>query len=102
MYESYLENIFIPLIVAAACLYYAYQLLVRKNIDAVRSKSKGRVKNPEEYAQKAGRLVLFLAVASGLMALLMYFSYYLALVEITVAFIYFGTSWKRLEEKYGA
>ncbi len=101
MGESYLSMAAIPLLVAIGTLYYAFRMLVFKDPYAVRGKKEGKVKDEKEYAKRGGFLMLFLSIASFGMAGIMYFDLLVALVEIVVAFVIYGTLWRNMEEKYG-
>ena len=61
-----------------------------------------KLKDKEKYVAESGKLILFLAAGSFVMAILMYFSVHAAVVEIAVWFVVFGILWKRMNDKYGA
>ena len=60
-----------------------------------------KLKDKEKYVAESGKLILFLAAGSFVMAILMYFSVHAAVVEIAVWFVVFGILWKRMNDKYG-
>lgn len=100
--ESYLSMVVIPLLMVVVLGYYAMRLLVLHDISAIRGKDNTRkLKNEEMYAKGAGKLMLFLAAASLVMAVILYWSAIAAVVEICVCIVVFGILWKKMEEKYG-
>jgi 4-hydroxybenzoate polyprenyltransferase len=101
--EGFLSQAMIPLLMVIILAYYAVRLLVLHDIDAIRGKDKSRkLKNEEMYAKEAGKLMLFLAVGSLVMAVLLYWNTVAAVVEVLIWIVIFGILWKKMDEKYGA
>lgn len=100
--EQFLKDAGISLLLTAAFGYYAFRLLVLKDIRAIRGKNEKKVKNEERYVKEAGKLMAFLMVSSLVMAAITCFSSIAALVQIAVCFLIFGFLWKRMNENYGA
>lgn len=99
--EQYLSDAMIPLLMTIALGYYSFRLLVLHDVEAIRGKTGKKLKNEKMYAQEAGKLMAFLAIASLVMAILMYFSSVIAFGQIVVCLIIFGILWKKMSEKYG-
>ena len=87
--ESYLSTALIPLLMTVVLAYYIY------------GKNKKKPKDKEGFAKAAGKLMVFLTIASLGMAVIMYWSVDFALIEIGVCFVIFGVLWKKMNEKYG-
>lgn len=100
--DSILEQAGVPIIVSVLCVYYGVRLLVFKDVEAIRGKDKGVVRDKEKYAAAAGKLILFFAVAALGMAALVLVNVYAAVGEIVLCTIIFGVLWKRINDKYGA
>lgn len=100
--ESYFSMVMIPLLMVAVLVYYAIRLLVLHDISAIRGTDKTRkLKDEAMYAKEAGKLMLFLAAASLVMAVIMYWNVIAAVVEICVCVVIFSILWKKMDEKYG-
>ncbi len=97
-----LEQAGIPLLIFLVCVYYGLRLLVLHDVRAIRSKDKPPVRDEEKYAIGAGKLVLFMGVATLVMAVLIFVNIYAALAEFAACLLIMGILWKRMEEKYGA
>lgn len=99
--ESYESLVMIPLLMVAVLGYYAVRLLVLHDTESIRGKNGRKLKDEEKYAKEAGKLMAFLALASLLMAGIMYFSVPAAVIQIVVCVVVFGVLWKKMHEKYG-
>ena len=98
MGNSYLSNVMIPLMMTLVLGYYAARLLIFHDTESITGKDNGKkLKDKEKYVAESGKLILFLAAGSFVMAILMYFS-----VHAAVWFVVFGILWKRMNDKYGA
>ncbi|MBO6269672.1 MAG: hypothetical protein J6N19_11095 [Clostridium sp.] len=100
--DMFLERSGISLILVAVCLYYAWRVLVMKDLSSIRSKDKPPARDPEGYCRAAGRLILFFSAASFVMSLLMVVSPLAGLLEIVAATACLGIAWKNVEKRYGA
>lgn len=100
--DSILEQAGIPIIVFILCTYYGVRVLVFQDVEAIRGKDKGVVRDKEKYTSAAGKLLLFFAVAALGMAALILINVYAAVAEIVLCTIIFGILWKRINDKYGA
>lgn len=100
--ESFLSMAVIPLLIFVGLIYYALRLLILQDVDAIRGRNQNKkVKNEEMYAKTAGKLLLFLAIASLCMALLFCVSAIAAVVEICICIVIFGILWRKMDIKYG-
>ena len=97
--DMFLERSGISLILVAVCLYYAWRVLVMKDLSSIRSKP---ARDPEGYCRAAGRLILLFSAASFVMSLLMMVSPLAGLLEIVAATACLGIAWKNVEKRYGA
>ena len=99
--ESYLSTALIPLLMTVVLAYYSFRLLFLQDVDSIYGKNKKKPKDKEGFAKAAGKLMVFLTLASLAMAVILYWNVTAALVEIGVAFVIFGILWKKMNEKYG-
>lgn len=90
----------IELLVFVICMIYGIRLVVTKDVGIIRKQDKDTVKHPEEYAIHAGYIVIFLGVATLIMAGLNFVNVYAATIEIFCAVIIMGILWKRMHDKY--
>ena len=103
MQDTYWSMAMIPILMLAVLAYYGVRLLVLHDISAIRGRDQhGKVKDEKHYAAEAGKLMLFLAAGSLIMAVLLYFQVIVAVVQIVVWVIVFGILWKKMDERYGA
>ena len=101
MGNSYLSNAMIPLMMTLVLGYYAARLLIFHDTESITGKKGAKFKDKEKYVTESGKLILFLAVGSFVIAIVMYFNTYAAVVEIAIWFVVFGILWKRMNDKYG-
>ena len=99
--ESYLSTALIPLLMTVVLIYYSFRLLFLQDVDSIYGKNKKKPKDKEGFAKAAVKLMVFLAAASLGMAVIMYWSVEISLVEICIAFVIFGILWKNMNKKYG-
>lgn len=101
MENGYLSNAMIPLMMTVVLGYYAARLLVFHDTESITGKKGGKFKDKKKYVTEAGKLILFLAVGSFVMAIVMCFSTHAAVAEIVIWFLIFGILWRRMNDKYG-
>lgn len=101
MSESYLSVAMIPIMMAVVLGYYAARLLMFHDAESITGDKAGKLKDKEKYIQESGKLIIFMAVGSAVMALVLYFNIYAAIAEIAIWFLVFGILWKRMNDKYG-
>ena len=99
--EAIIEFAWAPLIVFAVSLLYGIQLLATKNPKSIRGKSRDLLRNEEEYAKGAGKLLLFLAAGAMVMVVLLFINVKLAVLVVVFWAVAFGILWKRMNNKYG-
>lgn len=100
--ERFMSGATIPILMFVVLGYYAVRLLVLHDIDSIRGKNSGKkVKDEKMYAKEAGKLILFLAVGSLIMAVIMYWNTVAAFGVIFIWVIIFAILWKKMDEKYG-
>ena len=92
----------IPILIFLICGYYGMRLLVLKDITAIRPKSKPPVSDEAGYVLEAGKLLLFFGVSTLVMAILLFVSLYVAVIEICVCTLVLGILWKRMNDRFGA
>ncbi|MCH5256224.1 MAG: hypothetical protein J1D87_02980 [Lachnospiraceae bacterium] len=97
-----IEQAGIPLLLFVICMYYGIRLLVSQDASLIRSKDKEPLKDEKAYAKESGKLLLFFAGATLIMAVLIFVNLYVALGEIVICTIIMGILWKRMNNKYGA
>ena len=100
--DNFLSAAFVPILMAGGLGYYAIRILVFHDLSSISGKDKKRkYKNEEMYAKTAGKLMLFLSIASLAMSVILYWYPKAAMAEILVCIVIFGILWKRMHEKYG-
>ena len=100
MLEQFLHFAGIPTLIGLVALYFAYRVMVLKDIKAIRGKGKPEPKDKEGYCRDAGRLLIFFAVGTFLMGVLESINAVAALVQIIVWVVVLFALWKKLEDKY--
>ena len=71
MGNSYLSNAMIPLMMTLVLGYYAARLLIFHDTESITGKKGAKFKDKEKYVTESGKLILFLAVGSFVMAIVM-------------------------------
>lgn len=99
-FEEIMSQAGIPFLLFVVCLYYAWRLLALKDTDAVRGKGKLPLKDPDGYAKAAGGLLLFFAIASLVMGIIVLFNVTIALIWIVICTIILGIKWKKMHGLY--
>lgn len=100
--ESVLTQAGIPLLVFVICVYYGIRLIFLQDINSIRSRNKAPVKDEKAYAKMSGLLILFLAVVTLIMAILLFISQYAAVAEVCIGTLIFGLLWKRMDTRFGS
>lgn len=95
-----IEQAGIPLLLFAMCMYYAWRVMTKGDMTALRGRNEKPVKLPEAYAQEAGRLLIFFGLASLAMAIISLFNVLIAFIEIVVCTVILIVLWKRMNKKY--
>ncbi len=100
--DSFMATSGIPLMLSAIGFYYAWRLLVMKDLECVRGKNKPPVRRKihDEYAMAAGKIILVFSIGVVLNAFLLWVNIYVALAEIILVTVWTFLSWKKMVEKY--
>jgi 4-hydroxybenzoate polyprenyltransferase len=98
--ESFLELAGIPLLLFVILMYYGMRLWIMKDVAAIRGKNSAPLKDPEGYAKAAGQLMVFFAVATLVMILLLLWNVYVAVAEIIICTIILVVLWGRIHKRY--
>ncbi|WP_026651971.1 hypothetical protein [Butyrivibrio proteoclasticus] len=99
-FSAVMEQIGIELLVFAVCLFFGLRLIITKDIKIIKKDDPDSIKHPEEYAKYAGFIILFLGVATLIMAALSFISPLAAMIEIIAAVIAMGIMWKFMHERF--
>ena len=59
MLGQIMEQAGIPILIGMVCLYFAYRVLILKDIKAIRGKDKPEPEDKEGYCRDIGRLLVF-------------------------------------------
>ena len=93
MLAQIFEHSGVSVLIGLVALYFAYRVMVQKDLKGVLGKNK-----PEPG--DTGRLLLFFAAGSFLMAVLELFNPTVALVQMAVWTVVFFALWKKINDKY--
>lgn len=99
--EKILELSGIPLLVFVVCVYYGIRLIIFQDMNLIRNKNKGYIRDEKGYSIEAGKLILFYGVATLAMAILLLFNVNIAVAEIIICTLVMGFLWKKMNKKYG-
>ena len=99
-FSSIMEQIGIELLVFAVCLLFGLRLIITKDIKIIKKEGYEDIKHPEDYAKYAGFIILFLGVATLIMAALTFVSPMAAMIEIIVSVFIMGFMWKYVHERF--
>lgn len=101
-HDSYASMALIPLLLTVVLMFYGIRLLVMGDVESIRGKkNKKKLRNEKMYAREGGKLLLFLAVSSLAMAIILYWDVTIAVVQLCVCMVIFGILWKMMDKKYG-
>ncbi len=100
--DTFMSMAGIPILLSVIGFYYAWRLMVMKDLDCIRGKDKPPVRKQihDEYAHEAGRLILIFSCAVVLNAGLLFLNIYVAFAEIVLASIYLFWKWRKMVAKY--
>ena len=100
MLAQIFEHSGVSVLIGLVALYFAYRVMVQKDLKGVLGKNKPEPEDKEGFSRDTGRLLLFFAAGSFLMAVLELFNPTVALVEMAVWTVVFFALWKKLNDKY--
>ena len=67
MLGQIMEQAGISILVGCVCLYFAYRVMILKDIKAIRGKGKPDPEDKEGYCRDTGRLLVFFGIGSFIM-----------------------------------
>lgn len=100
---EFIDENWVALLLAGMSFWYAYRLLKRHEIEAVRPKKAPALAKKKRipYADEAGKLMLINGIAfSGIVIVRLLTNGVVALLLTLAAFLYFAVNWKRVFDKY--
>lgn len=100
MLSQIFEHSGVSVLIGLISLYFAYVVMVKKDIRGVLGKNKPEPKDKEGFCRDTGKLILFFAAGSFLMAVLELFSPTIALVQMAVWVVIIFVLWKKVNDKY--
>ena len=101
MNQDQMFPLLISIMATAGLLYYAFRVLVQKDMKALYGKTKRKYKDEEKYRVGAGRLFILLAGFSAAMGVVGLFSRTASLLVILTGVVIFMILWKRMDDRYG-
>ena len=96
-----MTSIVIPLLMVGGVGYYAFRVVVMKDISIIQARTGRKLKDKDMYLKQGGRLLLMLLAVTVLMMILMHVNQYAGLAVMVVGAIVFGILWRRMYDKYG-
>ena len=90
----------VSILIGLIALYYAYRVMVQKDVKAVTGKNKPEPKDKEGFCRDTGKLIIFFAIGSFLMAVLEMFNPTVAFVQMAVWVVIIFVLWKKVNDKY--
>ena len=100
MASAIFEHTGVSILIGMVSLYYAYRVMVLKDVRAVVGKNKPEPKDKEGFCRDTGKLIIFFAIGSFLMAGLELFNAMVAFVQMAVWVVISFVLWKKVNEKY--
>lgn len=98
--ETIISQAGIPIILFVICMYYGLRLVITMDISLIRSERLKPLKDEKEYARRSGILILFYAVGTLFMAVLVFVDVYAAVAEIVLWTIALGIGWKVMTDQF--
>ena len=100
--DQILETAGIPLLLFVILILLWNAVMVYEKISPPsEERIKPPVKDEENYAKCAGKLMFFFAVATLVMMLLLFWNTYVAVAEIIICTVILGILWHNMNAKYG-
>lgn len=90
----------VSVLIGLISLYFAYRVMVQKDYKAVLGKNKPAPKDTDGFCKDTGKLILFFAAGSFLMAVLELFNPTIALLQMAVWIVIIFVLWKKVNDKY--
>jgi hypothetical protein len=100
MLAQIFEHSGVSVLIGLVALYFAYRVMIQKDLKGVLGKNKPEPEDKEGFSRDTGRLLLFFAAGSFLMAVLELFNPTVALVQMAAWTVAFFALWKKINDKY--
>ena len=100
MLGQIMEQAGISILVGCVCLYFAYRVVILKDIKAIRGKGKPDPEDKEGYCRDTGRLLVFFGIGSFIMGALEMVSPMAAMIQMVLWLVIMFVLWKKVHEKY--
>ena len=100
MLAQIFEHSGVSVLIGLVALCFAYRVMIQKDLKGVLGKNKPEPEDKEGFSRDTGRLLLFFAAGSFLMAVLELFNPTVALVQMAVWTVVFFALWKKINDKY--
>lgn len=101
-FDAILELTWVPIIGFAMSLMYGVLLLATGNPQILVGKKNTRpIKDSTKYAKEGGKLLLFLALGSLIMCVLLFVNVTVAFMQIIAWICAFAVMWKKVHNNYG-
>ena len=100
MFAQILEHSGVSVLIGLISLYFAYRVMVLKDVKGVLGKNKPEPKDKEGFRRDTGKLILFFAAGSFLMAVLELFNPTVALLQMAAWIVIIFVLWKKVNDKY--
>ena len=100
MFAQILEHSGVSVLIGLISLYFAYRVMVLKDVKGVLGKNKPEPKDKEGFCRDTGKLILIFAAGSFLMAVLELFNPTVALLQMAAWIVIIFVLWKKVNDKY--
>lgn len=100
MVEQIFKNSGVSILIGVISLYFAYRVMVQKDVNAVLGKNKPEPKDKDGFCRDTGKLILFFAAGSFLMAILELVNPTIALLQMAAWIVIIFVLWKKVNDKY--
>ena len=100
MAAAIFEQSGVSVLIGVIALYFAYRVMVQKDVKGVLPKNKPEPKDKDGFCRDVGKLILFFAAGSFLMAVLELFNPTVALLQMAAWIVIIFVLWKKVNDKY--
>lgn len=100
MFGQILEQSGVSVLIGLLALYFAYRVMVLKDTKGILGKNKPEPKDKEGFCKDVGKLILFFAAGSFLMAFLETINPMAAFIQMAVWIMILFVLWKKVSDKY--
>lgn len=96
------SDTWLTLLIGVVALVIGLLVLKTKDLKYLRGvKDPSTYKDKDAFANQAGKLMIILGICAFVMSVIMIFSGIAASIFGAAAFLYFGFSWKKMNDEYG-